>query len=174
MVKATMAASRTGFEMIRLSLIDDDTKNTVFGYIRNVQSLFPSNNIYYNIPLVIQHLCACYYYVGFRFYKKKYGDGLQFYNQYKSVKKNDSYGYSTCIFGQAITNEDCNEFKIFIKLNNYGSFQMGYITANIDNSIKDFNVELGTHENEQNSVGIQTWNNEQFRLYDKYNYLGKY
>ena len=36
-------------------------KYAVYGYIRNVQSIFPSNNPYYNIPNEISFICICYY-----------------------------------------------------------------------------------------------------------------
>ena len=44
-----------------LKSINKDTKHTVYGFIREAQSLLPSNNIYYTIPNEICFLCICYY-----------------------------------------------------------------------------------------------------------------
>ena len=44
-----------------VKLIDQDTKDTVNGYIRNVQESLPEDNAYYNIPKLIIYWCLLYY-----------------------------------------------------------------------------------------------------------------
>ena len=43
--------------------IDEKTKYLIFGFIRDAQKLFPSDVIFYNIPTLINYLCALFYFV---------------------------------------------------------------------------------------------------------------
>ena len=44
-----------------LKQIDDKTKYTVFGYIRNIQQLLPSNSQFYIIPDLVIYKCIKFY-----------------------------------------------------------------------------------------------------------------
>ena len=41
--------------------IDQKTKDAIYGYIKQVQALFPSDNIYYTIPELVIYWCLLYY-----------------------------------------------------------------------------------------------------------------
>eukprot|EP01084_Bolivina_argentea_P210253 357942_1 len=41
--------------------IDQESKNLVSGYMKKIRSLLPSDNVYYNVPLIVNSLCALYY-----------------------------------------------------------------------------------------------------------------
>eukprot|EP01084_Bolivina_argentea_P230077 388147_1 len=41
--------------------MDEQTINIVCGYIRICRQLFPQNKIYYDIPSLVQYICALYY-----------------------------------------------------------------------------------------------------------------
>ena len=49
--------------MINIRKVDDKTKNTVYGFIRRYQTLFPNKNPYYNIPLLVKNICINYYWI---------------------------------------------------------------------------------------------------------------
>eukprot|EP01084_Bolivina_argentea_P212787 361624_1 len=42
--------------------IDQKSKDIVFGYINRMQTMFPMDNTYYNIPSIIPYLCLNYYF----------------------------------------------------------------------------------------------------------------
>ena len=44
-----------------VKMIDQETKDSVNGYIRNVQESLPKDNAYYNIPKLIIYWCLLYY-----------------------------------------------------------------------------------------------------------------
>ena len=154
------------FKLMKLSRIDSNTKNTVFGYMRKAQLLFPKNNIYYNIPMLIQYICLSYYYIGMVLDIKNHGNGLIFSNNDKNVKQTIN-AWSTCVLINDININDCNKFNIHIKYVKTGAFQMGYIINTI-NSIKNWNRETGCGSNTENSVGIYVYHyRDTFTLYDK-------
>ena len=45
-----------------LKQIDDKIKCVIFGYIRNVQNILPSNKPFYNIPQLISYIILLYFY----------------------------------------------------------------------------------------------------------------
>ena len=47
--------------------IDSLTKDTVNGYLRRIQTLFPSDNVYYNTPDLVSHWCILYFYIREKF-----------------------------------------------------------------------------------------------------------
>ena len=51
----------SSFEAIKS--IDTNTKDTVNGYLREIQSLLSSDNIYYTIPTLVSYWCLLYFYV---------------------------------------------------------------------------------------------------------------
>ena len=63
--------------------IDTYTKDTVSGYIRQCQSLLPSNNIYYTIPSLVIHWCLLYYFIGDAFDPNSCGKGFELSNNNK-------------------------------------------------------------------------------------------
>ena len=51
--------------------IDQESKDLIFGYIRNVQELFPADNVYYTIPNLVIHWILLYFY-----FEDKFDDKL--------------------------------------------------------------------------------------------------
>ena len=52
-------------DLKKVSTISQRHKDIVFGYINQVQSVFPDENSYFNIVSLIQHLILLYYYMTF-------------------------------------------------------------------------------------------------------------
>ena len=46
-----------------VKFIDQRTKDITFGYIRQVQSLFPEDHVYFTIPALVIHWCLLYYHI---------------------------------------------------------------------------------------------------------------
>ena len=49
------------FDLTRFKKISKRQEHTVFGYINNIQSLFPDDTSYYNIHDLIKQTCTLYY-----------------------------------------------------------------------------------------------------------------
>ena len=47
----------------KIQKVDPKTKYLVSGYMRNAESLFPQNVVFYNIPSFICHICAVFYWI---------------------------------------------------------------------------------------------------------------
>ena len=74
--------SLTRHTLLTNKRIDEKTKFIVSGYIRKCQLLLQSkNNAYYNIPLLVEHICISYYWIAEYF--SKYGKGI-------AIKMDDS------------------------------------------------------------------------------------
>ena len=57
----SVKAMSLNFEEIKL--IDQKTRNIVFGFIRNSQSLLPKSQTYYNIPPIVYHCCLLFFWL---------------------------------------------------------------------------------------------------------------
>ena len=80
-------------------LVDNNTKNIVSGYIRNVQSLLPKQNSYYNIPTLINHIIIFYLFddITFNTEPSKYTQTLKFDNHDKTVLLTERTGWNLCM-----------------------------------------------------------------------------
>ena len=66
--------------------VDQRSTYCVFGYIRRMQSLFPSENIYYTIPALVIHWCLLYYFVDEQFGEDNLGMGYKLSKNNKIMK----------------------------------------------------------------------------------------
>ena len=145
----------------RLKQISATTKDLINGYIRKCQmQLFEDiaiRNSYYNIPPIINNYCMLFYEV-FTWYRKQCGDGIEFLSD-TEVTVNSNIGYwSSCILKNKISKQICNKFSIAFKINSFGmkqtypTFDIGYTIGNsLEESVKNWNQEFGTGENEKTS-----------------------
>eukprot|EP01084_Bolivina_argentea_P079141 143610_1 len=60
-----MSTSHAPFDLKKYQMINIQSKDLVNGYIRNIQSLFPSDISYYNIPLTVNYISTLYYVIIF-------------------------------------------------------------------------------------------------------------
>ena len=127
------------------------------GYIRNAQHLLPADNIYYNIPELINTHCMAFYEV-FTWYKKKHSSGLKFLSDSEVIASN-SIRWKTCFFENEISNEVCDKFDIAFKLISFGKekeipdFCIGFTTTNtIEESMIDWEQCLGETGNGDTSA----------------------
>ena len=51
------------FDRTELRRIDPKSKDTVYGYIRQMQQILPSDTPYYNIPELVTFICLKFYYI---------------------------------------------------------------------------------------------------------------
>ena len=54
------------FKVEELRKIDQSSKDSVYGYLRRIQSTFPSDNVYYNIPSLVFYWCLLYFWTDFK------------------------------------------------------------------------------------------------------------
>ena len=57
-------------------LADQRSKDSVFGFIKGAQRLFPVDT-YHNIPALVAHVCLAYYYVKEYFVPKLVAHGIE-------------------------------------------------------------------------------------------------
>ena len=87
---------------------------------------------------------------------------------YNTVKKNESWYYATCIYGEQITSLECNIFKLTFKwIHCTTDAVFGYIISTIEESIKDWNNWIGKGKNAKYGVtiGIPNYKSNPY-LYD--------
>ena len=137
-----------------LKLCDKKTRNTINGYIREIQELFPwEENSYYIIPELVNHICLSFYWIKFAFNKKYIGDNLEFIND-TTVTKVKSDTYSVCAIGEAISGDLCDIFRIeyCVKKTGKNDFcpYIGFFkTKSIDsNSNIEWNAQIGRKSSE--------------------------
>ena len=106
----------------KLKHVDEKTKYTVYGYVREIQKLFPKQNSYYNIPIGVIHFILLYYYKQLQLNKKYIGKDLKLIDHKTIEKIDDSFSFSTFIFGDEINKNICNEFDIYCKITNCATY----------------------------------------------------
>eukprot|EP01083_Nonionella_stella_P282481 961221_1 len=153
--------------------VHQDTKNLIFGYCRAASN---------DLAQTIIHLVLFYFNDNYKFdtTSQYYGRGLYFYDNNQTVQTKFKYDphntarrTSVCIYGEPISDKQCNKFEIYIqwKTCQFSSvFFMGYITSSIQQSIQRWNNALGQFANKEYSVGIEvnSWRHN-FIYYDKNN-----
>ena len=134
---------------------------TIHGYIRQ-------QSINY-IPIDIIQLSILFL-KSMSFYEEEHGDGIEFIEDTRTVILKNARFFQTninktCLFGDWISAEYCDKYKINLKWNESGMqhnyfgvdhrFMMGFIFGEtIQDSIKNFNSRLGMKENRKYSKGI--------------------
>ena len=81
---------------ISIKNIDKVTLYTVSGFIRESQTLLPSNNAFYHIPLLVEHICINYYWIAEYF--TVHGNGIQL-NDKNNIAKNNGYLGFNSVYG---------------------------------------------------------------------------
>eukprot|EP01083_Nonionella_stella_P056821 149437_1 len=108
----------------------------------------------------------------FVFNTEKHGDDLQFMNGNK-VKKINKDAWSTCIFGEEVTDQMCNQYDVYIKWNvqsSSGNFLIGFTSKPCQEAITNWNHLIGNGDNKEHSTGYQVYTGyNDFRLYNKEN-----
>ena len=96
--------------------IDQQSKDIVNGYIKLIQLLLPwKKSSHFIIPTCIKHLLIIYYAIPAVFNKIKCSSYLQFINDRTVKKVNCSWRmdeHSLVTFGEALSIERCNKFRI--------------------------------------------------------------
>ena len=131
-------ATKTAFNLVKLSTVEDKAKNLIYGFMRESRALFASNNVYYNIPMLIQQICLTYYYIRMVFNQKQHGSDIVFVNDTTIKRTTDEY-WASALIGHEITDKICNNFKIdFLwksSPHSNGQFFMGFLLSpNVDNA----------------------------------------
>lgn len=120
------------------------------------------------IPTEITYIILMFYYQNLQFNTKTHGTNLEFIGDKITHKISNTHIWSTCIFGDEITNQECKSFEIEIKwVTAIRTFFIGYIYKNQN---IDWNVEPGCRKNKHNSVGIYLSHTGEILLCDKDNY----
>ena len=73
--------------------IDEQTKNCIFGYVREIQETMPNDDTYYTIPSLVIHWILLYYYLHERFDSNNCGKKLSITGPRSRtiVSKTDNY-----------------------------------------------------------------------------------
>eukprot|EP01083_Nonionella_stella_P074946 203457_1 len=163
--RATMEAQ----EMTRLvskCASHNEYEHLVFGYI----------NQHFNtiVPLDIMYLIFIYYYHKYQFITDSRNSLILRFINDRMVTKRVSSGWNTCIYGEPITNTQCDTCRVQITWlkcsSQLSNFFMGFYNGNQSNDELDWKNHLGEYGNERNSVGIYVGKGRHhFILYDKNN-----
>ena len=88
--------------------IDQRTKDFVNGYIRIIQDLFPTDNVYYTIPKLVRHWCLLYYFVRERL--ERYARDNALISEDGGTGTNHSYfSQSASIYGHVVMPYDAKQ-----------------------------------------------------------------
>lgn len=81
--------------------IDQRTKNFINGYLRNIQGLFPIDNVYYTISMLVTHWILLYYYVRehFEFYA---ADNAVITDDGMTATNHSKYSQSASVYGHLV------------------------------------------------------------------------
>ena len=93
------------FTKKKLENIDEKSKLTSYGFIRETQSLLPKHNTFYNIPLSITHIILVFYFEIDEF--ELFPDGFELSKDHRSVSAIKSIFWASAYGKTAI---DSNEF----------------------------------------------------------------
>ena len=85
------------FDLKRFKKINDRHKLTVFGFIKDFQSIFPSDNPYYQIHDLIIQICTLFYASIHEWDLDFMGPYVQFIEETNSIKQ-IKFGYSSSSF----------------------------------------------------------------------------
>ena len=134
---------------VLLDVCDQETKDLVSGFVRNVQNIFSKENVddpFYTISINIIHLCLSYYFIVEQFVNtgNKY---IQLSNNNRTIR-NTGYGWDT-IYGAL--DIDCN-----VEMNYNKTFEWTFEIH--DNSIRCAAIGIDTHH--------RKWVNEYFKTKD--------
>ena len=151
----------------RLNAIDQDIKDIVFGYNRNINK---------NIPMVINHIIIFYYYNDYKFNRNNNRSNISILNDNTITKQYGSnYSWSTIFYGNLITNRQCNKIKFKFKWKKCKyDFYFGFIiNKSIKECISSYKIHgdhLGNKSIKKYSVGIyiSQYNNNYF-IHDQNN-----
>ena len=77
-----------------------------------IEQLFPSNNPYYNIPILVNHICCSYYYILIGFNSNTNSKEFKIRNNSQRVEKIKTSWVELWIGNNAITNKMCDGFEI--------------------------------------------------------------
>ena len=83
-------AARSRLEDVKR--IDERSKDCLSGYIRQIQKLFPTDNVYYTIPTLVIHWILLYYYVWEQFDPNNCGEGYVLSDDNKILTLKAEYG----------------------------------------------------------------------------------
>eukprot|EP00483_Globobulimina_turgida_P008255 UN08271 len=157
----SLSIKQTKFNSIaKKKRVDQFTKDIVYGYVRKYQQFAETNgNVSYNMPEGIILIILLYYFLDFKFDPDlNHGKHIHYLSDTivtKAAPASGPSGWSTCIFGEEVTQKQCSVFNIDIKWKKcVTEFIMGYITSSIEQSIKDWNEFLGTAPNLEHCNGI--------------------
>ena len=135
-----------------------ETKNVIFGFIRNIRKFYPINVSYYNFPISIANIITRYFYEYL-----KWNLDLNLRNYFELIndkiicKISDESAWCNISFGLEVTDQECDKMDIHLKcIEGRIIFVIGYI-ANIEQNRQHFtwiNVPLGDMENKPYSSGI--------------------
>ena len=164
----------TTFKLVHPNKINQKQRNLIYGYMRECQLLFPSDNVYYNIPELINQICLTFYYIQLRFYTQTRGSNLNFpdndINDGQTVEKLKGDGkWSVCIFGDdndKICGDEYDEFNLWFKWTKSYVMSFGFITSTINESISTWSDYLGSNANKEHSVGIYVAFKDKFVILD--------
>lgn len=90
---------------------DQSIKDIVNGYIRNCQSLLPSNKVYFNIPKLVYQFCLAFYYETEGFIKKC-GRGIKISGVQNNIITNTLNGWNTA-YGKFVIDSQVNKNVIY-------------------------------------------------------------
>lgn len=168
----------------RLKYISIPIKDLINGYIRRCQiQLFGdiANTItYYNIPELINIHCILFYDI-FTWYRKKHGNGIEFISDTEvkmnqATDKSNGRSDAVCMLATKISNQFCDQFSITFKSKSFAieeiflAFDIGYVVArdglDLEESVKDWNHELGSQSNKDTSFAFSIYNDELYYMTD--------
>eukprot|EP01084_Bolivina_argentea_P009579 17881_1 len=129
----------------KLKRVSKPNKYLISGYIRQIQQC---------IPVDIQNVILLFFHPHDGFNVDYHGKGLIFSNNDMTVKLQETHSCATCILGHEISKTNCDKLDVTLEWIKGTCFAMGFITTQINKSIKDWNKCLGVDANRQHSVGL--------------------